>query len=384
MANHIKIPISNVLMGGDYTGVIVVGATATPLNVILDTGSSSLAIDGHAFDPLTAPDTRTTNLLQTVSYGAGGWIGAVVQTSVGLAAEVTLPGVHVAVTYAESPNMFGGAQGILGLAYAPLDRAYQMPADTWQTRYHTAQLGAGTAVDLAPYFTQLEQAGVVHNKFGFYVKRSTVSAATDDPGSDPLNHGYFVIGGGEEATDLYTGAFTHVEVLHDVWYSTNLVGVQVGAQPMIPVAPVAAGSPLASNSIVDSGTNMLLFDQPVYDAIVAAFQAIDPAFATALRTHAVGPGAGLDQTELDLAAWPDLHLMLQGADGAPATLTVTPSDYWQLDANRKGAAVAYLGGDGGSQGGRSILGLPLFTGYYTVFDRSLDGGRGAIKFAPRA
>lgn len=384
MATYLKIPISNVLMGGDYTGVIVVGATATPLNVILDTGSSSLAIDGHAFDPLTAPDTRTTNLLQTVSYGAGGWIGAVVQTSVGLAADVTLPDVHVAVTYAESPNMFGGAQGILGLAYAPLDRAYQMPADTWRTRYHTAQLDAGTVVDLAPYFTQLEQAGVVHNKFGFYVKRSAVCAATDDPGTDPANQGYFVLGDGEDATELYAGGFVDVEVLHDVWYDTNLIGVQVGTQPAIPVAPVAAGSRLGSNSIVDSGTNMLLFDQPVYDAVVAAFGAIDPGFATALRTHAVGPGAGVDQTQLDLAAWPDLHLTFQGATGGAATVTIAPTDYWQRDANRRGEAVAFLGGDGGAQGGRSILGLPLFAGYYTVFDRSRDGGRGVIRFAARA
>jgi hypothetical protein len=46
-------------------------------------------------------------------------------------------------------------------------------------------------------------------------------------------------------------------------------------------------------------------------------------------------------------------------------------------------ALAYLCGDGGAQGGRSILGLPLFSGYYTVFDRALGAGRGVISFATR-
>ena len=31
----------------------------------------------------------------------------------------------------------------------------------------------------------------------------------------------------------------------------------------------------------------------------------------------------------------------------------------------------------------TILGLPLFSGYYTVFDRALGAGRGVISFATR-
>lgn len=382
MAPPLKLPITNALMGSDYTGVVEVGAAGTPIAVILDTGSSTLAIDGARVDPLASPDARTTNLAQQVSYGAGGWAGAVVQTAVALAPDVRLPAVNVAVTYAESPGMFGGAQGILGLAYAPLDTAYVMPGDTWAAKYPPAQIVTGAPIELAPYFTQLEQAGVVGNKFALYTKRATVSLATADPASDPLNHGLLVIGGGEEVTELYAGGFTQIAVVDDRWYNTNLLAVQVGDQPPIAVAPTPAGSPQVSNSIVDSGTNCVLFDQPLFERVVASFGALDPTFAAALAAHAVG-GAGLAHAQLALAAWPPLRLTLQGADGAPATIAIAPGDYWQLDAAGPGLALAYLCGDGGAQGGRSILGLPLFSGHYTVFDRALGAGRGVISFATR-
>lgn len=383
MAPPLKLPITNALMGSDYTGVIEVGAAGTRVAVILDTGSSTLAVDGQHVDPLASPDARTTNLAQAVSYGAGGWLGAVVQTAVALAPDVRLPAVNVAVTYAEGAGMFGGAQGILGLAYAPLDTAYVMPGDTWAAKYPPAQLATAAPIELAPYFTQLEQAGVVGNTFALYTKRATVSLATADPATDPLNHGVLVIGGGAEATELYTGGFTAIAVVDDRWYNTNLVAVQVGDQPPIAVAPTPVGSPLVSNSIIDSGTNCLLFDQPLFEQLVAAFAAIDPAFATALGAHAVG-GAGLPHAQLALAAWPALRLTLQGADGAPAVLTIAPAEYWQLDAAGPGLALAYLCGDGGAQGGRSILGLPLFSGHYMVFDRAAGAGRGVIRCATRA
>jgi Eukaryotic aspartyl protease len=38
----VKMPISNVLLGSDYTGEILVGASQKKMNVILDTGSSTL------------------------------------------------------------------------------------------------------------------------------------------------------------------------------------------------------------------------------------------------------------------------------------------------------------------------------------------------------
>lgn len=382
MANAVRVPITNVVAGGDFTGEVTVGGTA--LHLLLDTGSSTLVVDGHRFDPSTAADTQTTNLVQNVQYGVGGWMGAVVRSTVSPAATVSLPATPVAVTYAESAGMFGGADGILGLAYRALDLAYVLTVDTWATRPAPAQIAGSPTIELAPYFTQLEEAGVVCNQFAFTVARAAVCLAADEPARDPRNHGVLVLGGGREANDLYVGEFATVEVIHDLWYNTNLVAVQVGAQPPIAVAPLPAGDPLCSNSIVDSGTNCLVFEQRLFDAVLAAFGAIDPAFVTALTTYAVGATAGLPHAQLELTRWPALTLTFQAPGGGVASLAIAPEAYWQLDAARRGEALAFLCGGGAALGARSIFGLPLFVGRYTVFDRSQDGGRGVIEFAQRA
>jgi hypothetical protein len=75
--------------------------------------------------------------------------------------------------------------------------------------------------------------------------------------------------------------------------------------------------------------------------------------------------------------------VLQGADGSPVSLRVTAWNYWQMDAAKKGIAIASLCGDGGSLGGQSVLGLPLISQYFAVFDRSAAGGHGTIQFANR-
>jgi hypothetical protein len=383
MSTIVKMPISNVLLSSDYTGAILVGAGQTQLNVILDTGSSTLAVNGQDFNPTSDSGTKTTRIAQEVQYGSGSWVGAVVRTSVGLGGGVSLSNVNLAVTYRESANMFGNAQGIWGLAYETLNNAYRMPANTWRHKYDADRIESGQQVDLDPYFGQLEEAGVVANKFAFYTKRSIVSAATGNPASDPLNQGVFVIGGGEEEDQFYTGSFTQIAVLDDIYYNTNLLSVQVGNQPPIPVPPPPAGSSDPSNSIVDSGTNSLVIDQTLFDKILAAFSVIEPNFATMLQTYALTTNQGVDQTQIDLSAWPNLNFTLEGADGSPATLTVAPGNYWQFDAGQQGIAIANIFGDGGQMGGMSILGLPLFNGYYTVFDRTLAGGRGVISFATR-
>jgi hypothetical protein len=383
MSTIVKMPISNVLLGSDYTGEILVGEGKKKMNVILDTGSSTLAVNGQDFNPAADKGTTTTNIAQEVQYGSGSWVGAVVRTLIDLSEAASLKNVNLAVTYQESANMFGNAQGIWGLAYETLNNSYLMPANTWKHKYDADRILTGKEADLDPYFNQLEQADIVANKFAFYTKRSIISAATANPSTDPLNQGVFVIGGGEEEHQFYTGGFTQVAVLDDIYYNTNLLSVQVGDQPQIPVPPLPGGSQNPSNSIVDSGTNSLVIDQTLFDQILASFGAINAEFADMLQDFSLSAGQGVDQTQINLAAWPDLTLFLQGANGQQVKLTITAGNYWQFDAGQQGVAIANIFGDGGQMGGMSILGLPLFNGYYTVFDRTLAGGRGVISFAKR-
>ena len=83
MATVVRIPITNVFAKGDYTGVIVVGPDKRPMNVLLDTGSSALALDGTKYTPDFDGGDQSTKLAQTAAFGDGsGFTGAVIKSSV--------------------------------------------------------------------------------------------------------------------------------------------------------------------------------------------------------------------------------------------------------------------------------------------------------------
>ena len=370
-----RIPITNVYMDGDYTGQILVGPHQQPMNVILDTGSSALALDGHKYQPDVAGGDQTTNIAQTNTYGDGSnWAGAVVKTRVTVGsggATATVNDANVSVTYKESPDMFRAADGILGLAYAALDGAFQMPQDTWTNQYPPTEVNLGTRTQILPYLTQLSNEGVTSDKVSFYTRRSFIHAGRGGA-DDPLNQGWMIVGGGEEATDLYSGSFQTAKVLADDWYSTNLKSIAVGGRAISISAQGAKG--MSSNSIVDSGTNSIDLGPQLLRAVFALFS---PAQQALLRTSVIQRRI-VPASRLHLVTWPDMTFVLQG-DTADVSLRVVPQDYWQVDVGKVGAAfAAFTVGEEGL----AILGLPLMNGYFTIFDGEADGGRGAIKFAP--
>jgi hypothetical protein len=237
-----------------------------------------------------------------------------------------------------------------------------------------------TEIDLTPYFTALETADVTRNIFAFYTLRSTPSVASADPATDPLNNGIFVLGGGLDQTDLYTGQPLNVAVLDDLYYNTNLKSVQVGNTPPItvPPLPAAQAKSLVSNSIVDSGTNSIVLTANVYQAVIAAIQSLGEKFA--MTVNSVISRGYVRETAINLAEWPDISFVMQGADGSDVTLTCAPSTYWQTDAPQKGDVVFQINK---TNWPLAILGLPLFNNYYTVFDRT-QNPYGTINFAPIA
>ena len=373
----VRIPTTNIYMDGDYTGLLYLGSQRRPANVILDTGSSTLAIDGMFYEPIKDSSAHITDIAQEVSYEDGSnWIGAVVTTNVALgtgASLLTLPQVSVAVAYHESRNMFRSSQGILGLAYTKLNGAFTMPGPTIPPKYTFNQVQAGRVTHVEPYFTQLEAAGMVANKFAFYARRSMINVQKANPATDPLNNGFLILGGGEESTDLYSGKFQVARVVDDEYYNTNLKAVIVGRGPPITVPPPIKASGNSSNSIVDSGTNGLSLDQPLFEQILKALSPPDDtSLSDALRAGYV------PMSQLNLSQWPALTFVLEGALGKDVELTVTPQTYWQTNSPKPGYATAVLYGDGG---GQSILGLPLINNYFTIFDRSVDRGLGAVSFA---
>jgi len=378
MGNIARIPITNVYMGGDYTGEILVGPQQQPMNVILDTGSSALALDGHKYKPDLRTGDKSTQLAQTDSYGDGSsWTGAVIKTRISIgdgSSAITLADANAAIAYNRSANMFRSADGILGLAYAKLDDAFTMGQDTWKHKFTEVQVRGGQHVDVTPYLTQLEDEGITSDKISFLTRRSFVHEGGGGA-ADILNQGWIIIGGGEESRDLYTGDFQTVKVLSDDWYSTNLKAVIVGTADPI-AARLQGPQGMSSNSIVDSGTNSLNLSPQMLEAVLSKFSAPQKASLT----ESILNGKLVSAADLNLAKWPILTFVMQGDQG-DVMLKVVPSDYWQVDTEQVGAAMAAI-----TQGepGLAILGLPLMNGYFTIFDGEADNGRGAIKFATRS
>jgi hypothetical protein len=298
----------------------------------------------------------------------------VLKTTVSLgqgSSQVALADANVAVAYEQTPDMFGAADGILGLAYAPLDDAFQMPADTWAHKYTGVQVSHGHKGEIQPYLTQLAGEGVVSDIVSFYTKRSFVHMGHGGA-SDPLNQGIIIVGGDEQATDLFTGSFANVKVLDDAWYNTNLKAVVVGNTDPV-LVPSRGPQGMPTNSIVDSGTNTLNIGPHLLKAIFAKFSLSQQALLNA----SVFGQSFIPAGELNFPTWPDITFVLQGSD-SDVRLRVAATDYWQINAPRAGqAAAAFSPG----QEGLAILGLPLMNGYYTIFDGEADGGRGVIKFA---
>ena len=375
MASIVRLQITNVY-SGDYTAVMQFGADEKPLNILLDTGSSTLAIDGSKYKPDTAAGDQTTDMAQFASYGDGSYFtGALVNMTVTIGApgaDAALSGANVAVAYSASSDMFGQTDGILGLAYAELDDAFTMPQDTWAHQYTEQEVRSGQRTTVQPYLTQLAGTGVISDKISFYTRRSFPREGGGGA-TDPMNLGWIVVGGGEESTDLYDGEFQVVTVKADQWWNTNLKSVIVGGKKPLAVRsqPIKGQ---ASNSIVDSGTNSLNLGPRLLRAIL---NELTPAQASQLETAI--KGKTVSNSDLDLATWPTISFVLEG-DAGDVTVDVAPGDYWQLDTGSVGQAQAAI-----TEGtnGLAILGLPAMNGYFVIFDGEADNGRGVIRFARR-
>jgi hypothetical protein len=402
----LRIPITNVYGGGDYTAALLIGSHKQPANVIVDTGSSTLAVTPKIYDPSKDKAASGTPFAQVVLYGTGGWAGPVLRAPVALGG-ASLPSAPLALSVVQEKDNFGNADGILGLAYNALNDAFDVasalkakhvnPPNTYPWPFK----GTGTQAGLValekefgrslravpPYFTALEEGGVVANKLAFYTLRSFPHIADGHAtlatlAQDKLNKGFLIVGGGEEQTDLYTGAFSAVAVVDDLYYNVNLKAVKVGNTPAVTAAALQANfvSEAGSNAIVDSGTNSLALAADVYAAIVNALEKINPKFPQQLL-RASQSQDGIPTAQLQLDTWPVITFTLQGESG-DVQLAVQPTSYWQVDSPAPGQSLPVIEPQQGGAGVpiQSILGLPLMNGYYTVFDRSADA-RGVIRFA---
>ncbi|MCW8107812.1 A1 family peptidase [Alteromonas ponticola] len=409
----IRIPITNLYAQGGYCAQFLIGPDATPVNLILDTGSSTFVISHEKVCALAETTFQGTTYAQDIQYGKGGWYGPVVHAQVGvreLDEHIDLADVALAITSKEEAASFLNADGIMGLAYSGLNHAYDLTAYLTENNVepcvsypylmtnseqtvpqYTHFLHRFPKIDITPYFTQLEESGVVADQFSLLTHRSSIyhTATTESAevaNANQLNHGLLVLGAPQKHDDLYQAPVHTVKVLHDKYYNVSVLGVQVGDGETLEAPALAPKHVRAycSNGIVDSGATAIVLPAELFQQVKAELIKYNSAFAQILAPYNAftGKEIGTPLTLLDLNQWPDITLYLEGDNAEPVALTVAPETYWQVNAPQSHQATFKLCTLPGWPN-QLILGLPLLNNYYTIFDRRV-GDEGVIRFAKKA
>lgn len=421
MTRALHLPITLAYAKGAYTVALSIGSGRRPANLALDTGSSTLVVLPHAYDPDRDASHAPTSWAQEVRYGGGVWAGPVLSAEIhlqGLYEDVHLDGAPIALIEAQAQDLHD-ADGLFGLAYSGLDTAHDMrdylgahgidPPQTWPWPFDRKDsdlaafatlLRAQPAVALQPLFTALAEAGRIENRFALLLRRALVHVAdegADDAqlAADPLNQGVIVLGGSLHADQddphrlhegrLYEGEFHDIQIVHDLYYNACLVAVQVGDGPRIAAPPLDAryAHQAASNAILDTGCSFVILEATLYQAVIDAFAQRDARIAALVERFQQTfrqQQQGVANADVDALDWPELHFVLQAPDGGETVLTCTPEHYWPRNAMRAGQAYFLLASQLQGWPNQSILGLPLLAGHYCVFDRSAANG-GCVRVA---
>ena len=409
MTRSLRLPITNIFADGGYSVRAHVGAHQQAVHLILDTGSATLAL-GHAHYHVEKDNyVEFTYYSQSIKYAEGSWHGPVVKTTVHLGIfghSVTLPQTFVAI--AKEPNSpeqpcFKKADGIMGLAYQPLNHAYRycdetkeklsehdfysaLLSDSVETEQAELNVDKPIATTLPSYFSYLEQQHITANKFAFWLHRSSIYNVDGNCLTAALahrtNHGLFVVGEPLFHKDLYSPPLLNAKVLHDKFYNVTLKAIECeGVATNAPVLKASDQARWCSNAIVDTGATVIGLPESLYDDVMGQIHAcvgnadvlLAPFTAFSLQEQ------GIPLTELDLTKWPTLTFILEGEDGEDIALKLPPEAYWQIHApsyNLASFKIFPLK----HWPNQTILGLPLISQYYTIFDRA-RGEYGVVSFA---
>ncbi|MRX27900.1 pepsin-like aspartic protease [Kangiella sp. HZ709] len=407
----LKLPINIVAAKGGYCVEMEIGCNQDKVKLLLDTGSSTIAVETNKYKPEDDFYLHPTSYAQCITYGSGGWAGPLVETHLQFQShskKMTLKDGHIAIIKSEQQDNFHGADGILGLAYRQLNRAYDLSDYFAERHYESNQtfpwpfiieenkssvrtfkkfLKNYDWIKPKAFFTELEEHKICRDKFSIYVKRSLMHVKedhlkSDELEADPLNQGWLILGSGEEHKELYNGKLQVIDVVHDAYYNTNLLGISIADNDLIkPVDDPYKKSAKYSNSIVDCGSSFLVLQENLYQELMDQLLEISVDFIQQIEAsdNAYKTGSSYKPADLDLSKWPDIHFHFQGEHANDVTkLTCKPEHYWQLNALEKDRAWFMIMQEVANIPNKSILGLPLISDYFCVFDREHDKN-GVIK-----
>lgn len=407
------VEMTNVHAKGGYCIGATIGSESVPVQLIVDTGSSTLVVAESAWNPGKDRDLTPTSWVQDVTYGMGGWAGPLVRTTVQLNSQracMRMKDVPVAMASVVAPGVLADADGFIGLAYHHLDKSYDVsqllagldpPAHTtwpWpfdvgvqsdDLRAFRQQLAGCPEQDVEPYFDDLTEHGLISNRFGFVSSRSSIHHCAADLSRnalarDPLNQGQLVLGNDCLEDHLYQGDFIDLAVNHDIYYNVTLESAGFAGGPMHEAPPLDAAhlNSYFSNAIIDTGASMLVLVADLYQALHQDLLAMNPSFGEVLDAFPDQRRSeiGIDIDRVTLSEWPDLLMTFSGPNHESHTLSLSADTYWQVHAPEHGQITYKLLPQIAHWPNQSIIGLPLLNNYYVMFDRS-NTELGRVRFA---
>jgi len=274
------------------------------LMVVLDTGSAPLGVPTDPYvqlkptnpygNPLPtykpAEDRcfKTTEYLTYIKYDTGSWGGSNVTSKLEIGSK-KLDFMQFGAGYfdpnTESPLYQGG---ILGLAFTDNNntrinfnkKSYpptpeMLTQQFWDEQSEKPQTVYPTFMD---YYGQ--KYTIYSQKFAFYVKRIVVSSYDEEEAKKDLtNYGKFILGGGEELTNLYEGDLSVMQVIKTppnslsknkndqyVWYTIQLNNFKIEDNSIL--------VPDNIFTIIDSGTTVLTFPNYFFEHVKSIFTSI--------------------------------------------------------------------------------------------------------------
>jgi hypothetical protein len=409
--------------GSDYSTQIEINGQ--PFIVIIDTGSSTLGVPTDpyikpkdiygnplpTYKPTQDKCVKTTDYLTYAQYGSGSWGGSIVISKLEVGSK-KLDFMQFGAGYFDpnlkTPIKIGGIidlpkpktpikiGGIIGLCYSyvtngkinynknsypPTEK--MLTQEFWDNESKKPKIVYPTFMD---YYGQ--KYSMYSQKFGICVQRNFVSNTKNEKEAEqePTNYGLFMLGGGEQFTNLYVGELSTIPVIKTppippfnfnkkdeyAWYTIQLNSFQINKKLI--------NIPKEYFTIIDSGTSPLFFPDYFYEHIKNIFTSIK------IPLNCDGTGNFWDKYTFDyilslnyvdinnvcMKYWPIFEFPLTDKNGNQKIFKISPHNYWNIING-----VYFFFMEFGSP--FIVLSLPFLCENYCVFDY----GQKQVKIAPR-
>jgi hypothetical protein len=229
---------------------------------------------------------------------------------------------------------------------------------------------------------------VIPDKFAFLVHRSSIfntknSCTAAELASHPLNRGLLALGNPHLHTHIHQPQYQTVPLVCDTYYNVDLLSVKVGMQDSHepPAFEPNHKAKHNSNCFFDSGASFIILPPGLFTEVLDDLKRCVPNQANLLEPYQQynGKEVGIPIEQLDLEQWPDIVFTFKGENGQDVLLSLSPHSYWQTHApvsNQASFKISTLPG----WKPQTIMGLPIFCEYHTIFDRQA-GEKGRLVFA---